>query len=322
MAIEYFQKGMEDFNEGQLDTAKGHLLRALDYDADFALAYCYLSLISSDLGDPESAINYAEKGLKLEPEYGCLHFSLAVALERKGLFREAIKQYLKYNEKNPGDPECVFSIGCLYHQLLEFDEAIRYYNEAIEWNPRHSKAYYNLAFVLGENKMGSLETAISYLEKAVECNVDFWQAWVKLGIFSSRLGYIEKSIQAYLKALTLRPDLSDLHYNLGISYRSIGKRELATASFHNAIKANSEDADAWFNLGVTLMETKDFTESIEALQKAIAIDLNHEEAHYRLGCVYIIQQQWERAAKERDFLKILQSAFHRSLEQLLLASIN
>jgi lipopolysaccharide biosynthesis regulator YciM len=57
--------------------------------------------------------------------------------------------------------------------------------------------------------------------------------------------------------------------------------------------------------------------ALQSFRQVIALELNHEEAHYRLGYLYIMMGEEEKARKESHFLRHIKSPFHQSLELLL-----
>lgn len=319
IGIEYFQSGVEKFLEGMHDSAKQDFLLALEFDSSLVLSYCYLSSIYSDENDPDTSIELCNKGLSIDPENPHLHYCLGSAYDLKGLKYEAISEYQWYHSEFAGDAECVFSMANAYDDLGDLENAKKYYQEVVNLDPEHCKAYFNWSLM--EASCGDNDRAIICLKKAVEIAPKYWKAWIKLGIFSSRSGSIEEAIIAYSRALELRPDLADVRYNLGISYKLIGKPDKAAEAFRGVVNLNNQDANAWHNLGVALFQMGKNEEALEALKRVIKIDLYHAEAHYRLACVYVVQGEHEKAEKEKAFLKGIDKELFEGVESMLEESL-
>lgn len=58
-----------------------------------------------------------------------------------------------------------------------------------------------------------------------------------------------------------------------------------TSQFEEAIESHPQDADAHFNLGSAYYVEGNLEEAEEALEKALALDAEHVDAHYYLGLV-------------------------------------
>ena len=170
MALEYFQSGVEKFLDGLQERARQDFLKALDFDPNLTLAYCYLSTIYTEDDDPDAGIVFCEKGLRIEPENSYLHFCLGVAYDAKGLKQEALKEYHVYHADHPDDPECLFSMACVFDQIGSSQEAENYYQRVISIDPSHHKACFNLALKKADH--GSVMEASELLKKACESKPD------------------------------------------------------------------------------------------------------------------------------------------------------
>src|ERR1700722_17798157 len=129
LAKEYFCSGVGKFLDGKYEEAQEEFQEALRFDPGLPLAYCYLGIISLELGDPDLGLKWCEQGLEIEPENGYLHYCLGAAFERKGKAQEAIEQYLIYLKDHPRDAECLFSLGCAHDQAGQYAEALHYYRQ-------------------------------------------------------------------------------------------------------------------------------------------------------------------------------------------------
>jgi Flp pilus assembly protein TadD len=77
------------------------------------------------------------------------------------------------------------------------------------------------------------ETALNYLEKAVQLAPDFAAAYGNLGIVRRRLGDVEGAFEAYRMALEIEPRFSTILANLAVLYQSLGRE----AEAHAALRA-------------------------------------------------------------------------------------
>jgi tetratricopeptide (TPR) repeat protein len=309
---EYFCAGVGKFLDGRYEEAEVEFKEALKCDPEFPLAYCYLGIISLELGQVDLGMNWCERGLEIDPANGYLHYCLGAAFERKGMAKEAIKQYKIYLKEHPKDSECYFSLGCAYDENGQIKEAVKCYREAIHLDSSHYKAYYNLSLLLGER--GSADEAIECLDKTIEINPTYWKGWIKLGFFLSGQKKWAEAVIAYERAIDLRPDIADSHYNIGLCFLSLGKAKKAVKSFEDAHRLNASDPETTFYMALAQLDLKEEELAIDALMKTFAIDLSHERAHYLLGRLYYLRGEDEKGDKELHFLENLQSSYAKTLK--------
>ena len=89
LAKEFFCQGVGKFLDGKYEEAQGEFQKAISLDPALPLAYCYLGIISLELGEIDIGMRWCEQGLEVDPDNGYLHYYLGAAFERKGLCDEA-----------------------------------------------------------------------------------------------------------------------------------------------------------------------------------------------------------------------------------------
>jgi tetratricopeptide (TPR) repeat protein len=78
--------------------------------------------------------------------------------------REALNAYEKAVENNPRHAEAYYNMGNVYAALLEYPEAIAAYLKTVAVNPNHQNAFVNLSIL--SFKAHDFPGAIHYLEEA------------------------------------------------------------------------------------------------------------------------------------------------------------
>lgn len=315
LAKEYFCSGVGKFLDGKYIEAQEEFQEAIRFDPSLPLAYCYLGIISLELGDVEIGQRWCEQGLEIDPNNGYLHYCLGAAFERKGKANDAIAQYKIYLQDHPRDAECLFSLGCAYDQAGNYKEALKFYKKALEFDPSHYKASYNFALVLAEQ--GKIEKALEYLNKTVDINPTYWKGWIKLGLFYSYEKKWKEATFSYEKAVELRPDISDSYYNLGLCYLSANKSKKAISTLKEGLKRNPQDADSSFYLAIAYIDLRQDEKAIKTLFETLAIDLDHEKTHYLLGRLYYLRGDQQKGDKEKAYLEKLKSPLAETLKSSL-----
>ena len=80
------------------------------------------------------------------------------------------------------------------------------------------------------------EEALLYFEEAVEKDPDYVEAYFQIGYCNTELGRYEEAIEAYKQAIRLEPDDAEAHYGLGVSYGLLGRYDEEIEAYKQAIR--------------------------------------------------------------------------------------
>ncbi len=97
-------------------------------------------------------------------------------------------------------------------------------------------------------KLMDWNNAIKYYEKILPLENEKWKIYINLGVACFRYGKINKSIDAFKKAINDNPNLDLAYENLAISYLEIGRFEDAIENFIIALKINKNNLNSQENL--------------------------------------------------------------------------
>jgi len=98
-------------------------------------------------------------------------------------------------------------------------------------------------------------------------------------------------------AIQARMYESAVHSHRGWTFMEAGDLQNAVDELQSAVRIDDGNAAAWTNLGLALARTGRWTESVEALEKAVATDPKLAEAHHTLAIVYLDQGNHDLARK-------------------------
>jgi tetratricopeptide (TPR) repeat protein len=124
-----------------------------------------------------------------------------ILMARK-MYREAVDVY----REGPLDSAIIWNkIGIAYHQMLQMNEASKYYQQAIKLNPKYAEAINNLGTIYYARR--SYRRAIGQYNKALKIAPNSASIYSNLGTAQfARKKYEEASI-SYQKALALDPEV-------------------------------------------------------------------------------------------------------------------
>jgi tetratricopeptide (TPR) repeat protein len=131
------------------------------------------------------------------------------------MYREALETY---KSGPPDSPVLANKIGIAYHQMLDLEDARKYYERAVKLRPEYAEAINNLGT-----------------------------------IYYARKSY-RRSITQYKKALRLTPDSASILSNLGTAYFARKNYELAFTTYQQALALDPEVFEHRSTMGILLQE--------------------------------------------------------------------
>ena len=144
-------KKMGDF-EGALENYK----LALNINPNFLDVYNNIGNLYYELKSFKDAEKIWSDGLKVSPYNIVLLRNLGTLLfEKKGENSLAKKNFEKILALSPDKSFALNYLGMIYKSEGKFDEAERYFKNAIEVDPYYSEAYYNLSYLKKINKQNN-----------------------------------------------------------------------------------------------------------------------------------------------------------------------
>jgi len=185
-----FTLAMADVVLGHYSEAKPELEALVRQYPRTARYHYWLSRIDYSEFHYTSAISEAKEALQLDAKFTRAHEQLGLcyeALEQNDLaiqsFMNAVT--LNHSAKHPS-PQPPLSLGALLFKLNRLQEAETYFREALLYDPRFSRAYFQLGMVL--EKEGKDSEAIQQLRRAVSLDSSYAEAHYVLGRVLERSG--------------------------------------------------------------------------------------------------------------------------------------
>jgi tetratricopeptide (TPR) repeat protein len=153
----------------------------------------------------------------------------------------------------------------------------------------------------GINHMANekLSDAIRCFELSLRIDPLFVNGWIKKGYSHFHLGEYSVAISAYDNALDL--DINNFEaWNLkGLAYYRMNNLVKAIESCEKAIDINHNDGMSWYNLSCYLVLDGSVDDGMEALKRAIEIDISYAKRAVR-------DKDFENAKAEEGFRRIIE----------------
>lgn len=186
-----------------------------------------------------------------------------------------------------------------------YEEAVRWYNKAIEVDPRYALAYAGLAEAWdlwgwakeqnGEPYQAEYEQAYQAARRALELNPNLAEAHRAFGMASDVLGKPGREVEAR-KALELNPNDAETWYELWVATGN--DKDPDHEYIRKALELNSDLAAARLSRGLALNALKRYDEAIAEFRAALRINPGHAMAHYDLGNALFELKRYDEAIAE------------------------
>jgi tetratricopeptide (TPR) repeat protein len=235
----------------------------------------YYSLIKENvikLNTIEKMINLKDIENNLDNSSKIIFYANVIGLsyDESGRNEEALDFYDKALEINPNIADAYSNKGNSLSKLGRYDEAIASYDKALGINPRYAHAYNGKGVSL--SNLGREKEAIASYDKALEINPDYADAYSNKGNSLSKLGREKEALVEYDKALVINPNIAEAYSNKGVSLSNLGREKEAIASYDKALAITPKDVNTLVNKGESLSNFGRHEEARRCYDKALEIE--------------------------------------------------
>ena len=249
---------------------------------------------------PEEQAGFYEAGLKADPASALLHNQLGAALARAGQHLQALAEFDRALELQPGYAAAQTNRGLLLAQLKRWREAEEAFQAAIRLGAKSPTPHVGLARLF--DRLGAMMEAVEELERAAQadpCHVDTLMTLAEsyferynlraahdmarrtleveprntaalnlIGLLYLVPHEYEEAEAVLLEALTVRPDDPETLCNLALALYGQGQAAMARGILEGVAAREPGFANAHLYLGRIHLAEKRPREAAEALQRA------------------------------------------------------
>uniref|UniRef100_A0A8C7Y041 dolichyl-phosphate-mannose--protein mannosyltransferase n=1 Tax=Oryzias sinensis TaxID=183150 RepID=A0A8C7Y041_9TELE len=197
----------------------------------------------------------------------------------------------------PRHASALNNLGTLTNSL---ETAEHYYRKALDINPQHNRALFNLGNLL--RTQGKDKEAEALLKNSIRYGPHFADAFSSLAsLYADQERFVEAK-EVYIKGIKNCPDSSDLHNNYGVFLVNTGEGELAAAHYQRAIQLKPAHYVAMANLGRLLRASNENDEAESWFKRALQIARKVDvltplgALYYNTGRFYEALQVYREAA--------------------------
>jgi tetratricopeptide (TPR) repeat protein len=245
------------------------------------VAFYNLGSFLDDKGRFDEAIQQYQKALEIDPGNRDPLNNIGWDLAAKGKYAEAVPYFEQALKAQPGFFEAHYNLGKAYEKLGKIQEANEHYRKVLIAKPDHAAALNNLADAMASR--GQFAEAIPFYQASLKAKPEEPVPHYDYANALSRLGRTDDAIDQYRTAVQLKPDYAQARNDLGIALARKGKLDEAIGQLRLAGKYKPQDPSFVCNLGKLLFSAHKLDDAIQAYQQALNLDSDYADAHNALG---------------------------------------
>jgi tetratricopeptide (TPR) repeat protein len=311
-------------------------------------AYAHLGLIEAREEHYPEAIAHYRKARSLDPAIPQLSLNLGLALFKSGNFRDAASVFEAELQRRPNPPDAqrlTLLAGMAHYGAREYGPAIPYLKEAAAADQQNLPLRMTLAhcyiwtkqwdaamgvykeiltinpdsaeadMIAGEalDGEGDGEGAVQQFRAAVKANPKEPNVHFVLGYLLWTRKQFDEAIAEFHAELANDPDNNQAMLYLGDIYVRLGQFDTAKGILAKAAKYPTTDPLIHLDMGIVYMETDDQNGAVRELKKAVEMEPDSVNAHFRLAKIYLSMGKKDEAKTEFALAKTLTIKMNQDL---------
>jgi len=208
---------------------------------------------------------FAPETLDYEPELCCC---LAESLQQRNRIDEAMAWFQSAIDLNPNYADAHINLATLYMLKGRSEEAIDACRRALQVRPDLAQAHNTLAILLTEKRL--FGEAIEHCRRGLEIRPHEEAFHFNLARVHAEQGDTERTKDHLLHALELNPRLAAAHFELGRLFEREGRIDVALEYYRSASKLQP-DVDTLSQFGTLLLRAGQPGEAVECLRQLVGL---------------------------------------------------
>lgn len=203
-------------NAGDHRGALGYLAHARTLDPNNATVHFLFGVVCVKLDLGAEAYESMKTAVSLDPENPHVNYMMGAVSLHRHESSEAVPYFEKYVRLQPDDPRGMFALGVARFYSNDFEGARRDLDQVAERPETAAGANYFLARITRQTNQ--LEAARRYVDRSIEANPGYADAWAERGLLQTRAGKHAEAEASLQKALSLDAENYQATVNLTALY--------------------------------------------------------------------------------------------------------
>ena len=196
----FLQQAINALRAEQHQSAAEAALKVLERDERNGHAWYLLAIARDKAGDYKSALKCYEAALELMPDEDELANDLGRLAYHMGMKPIAEKLFARYLASHPGSVNGANNLACAVRDQGRYGEAVGIIKPVVAANAKNGLLWNTLGTILSEQ--GEYATAITFFEESLNCDSSLFRARYNRGNAKVPLGQLQSALEDCESALT------------------------------------------------------------------------------------------------------------------------
>jgi tetratricopeptide (TPR) repeat protein len=245
----------------------------------------------------DRAIGLLQPFIKNNPRANRAKLFLALGYAREEKYAQAKTLATQVATELPADYYAQHILGLSLFGLNDFDAAEARFKKAVALKSDFADSHFELGLLYSRNP-GTLQQALSEYERAVAIGYSRPEIFRNLGSVCTKLGKYEDAIRYLNKSLEIDPNYADAYFQLADAFRKSGMAEESATATRKFQELNASALDqkqrhtksqALYEQGNALLQKNDLAKAYEAFKSASDTLPQFDAAFYRMAQLEYLQ---------------------------------
>ena len=261
---------------GRLDLAHTQAQLSIDHFPEDIGSWTTLGFVQLRMGESEAAAASFEKALAMQPGRVATLNNYAAALHALGRHDEALAALEQVLEIEPGFWRSWLLTSRVLVTKNRFDEALAATEKALKLRPDEAPVLDSMAEALW--RLGRLDEAEDFARRAIAEAPSLGFGTETMGAVQMAQRDYPAAIEYYMQALVHEPRSTSILINLAMALERAGRTADSLDYAQRAIALDADNAEAHFRAGVALLLLRRDAEALAAFERAVQADPGHLDA--------------------------------------------
>lgn len=262
--------------------------------SEYVDAYKNLAVVYIKNKEPKKAVETVKRALDyIDNDYSLYYVAGTACMSMKN-FDEALVFFEKALELNPEHSQLYNNLGTCYVSTSNLDKAYENFIKASEFDSENSITYYNIASIL--QMQGKHQEACLFFKKAyiLEPQDNYL---VGLALSEVKSNQIQEAITHYKTLAAHHPEKNNFQYNLACCYDMVGEYASAIAILAHLVLLNPKSVSMLRKLANVYLKVGKFLNAKELYEKIILQGSVSHEIYYEFAHICAKTNDSDKAEK-------------------------
>ena len=230
-------------------------------------------------------------------EFGRNYLSYGSVFFQRGYLDQAETSFRIALRDDPTSAEALYGIASVCLNQERNAEAREMFARAVKLSATYPDTLPNAWNNLGilATREDRIDEAIGYFQRALQLSPDHLIALNNLGMAHRQLKHWEEARATFERALKVNPADPEGNYGLGMVYAQNDDTARASEYLHYALRLRPAYPEALNNLGILYLRTQRRDEAVASFEESIRVAPDFDQSYLNLARVHVIEGNPEKA---------------------------